>query len=138
MMRVLSFIQATVLVALCLPSHGLAWSEQAGSINGLWRLAGVMPAGVPSEEVPKGMNDRYFYWFQNNGTVVLVIESGDRREQRKGAWKQDGNEVMIVWETGVRSLVRVVKLGDKHMILTGLTIFLRRWESRTSWKLCNT
>lgn len=122
MLRVLGFIPAIVLVALCLPSQGLSWGEQVGSIKGLWRLAGVMPAGVPSQEVPKGMSDRHFYWFQENGTVVLVIESGDSREQHKGVWKQNGNEVAIVWESGIRSVVRVVNLGDRHMILTGLDV----------------
>ena len=120
--NVLPMLMIALVAVTALPAAGWSWSEEAGSVRGLWRLAGVMPAGVPSEEVPEGMSDRQFYWFYDNGTVSLVVETPDGTTRHKGVWKQNGNEVLIVWESGVRNMVRVVKLGEKHMILTGLDI----------------
>lgn len=96
-----------------------SWGQEAGSISGLWRLAGVMPAGMPSREIPEGF-EAQLYWFQHNGTVSFIVESSERRSQITGKWKQSGNNVTIAWENGGRNEIKVVTLGENHMILTGL------------------
>ena len=84
-------------------------------------LAGVMPAGFPSREIPEGFQ-RQFYWFHHNGTVSVIVGSLPRRSQIKGKWKQSGNDVTIAWKKGGRNVVKVVVLGENHMILTGLDV----------------
>lgn len=99
-----------------------AWSEEPGSISGLWRLAGIMPAGAPWEEIPGGIDERQFYWFHDDGMVSLIMESQESRTRLTGRWKQAGNSVTITWEDGAQSAVRVVKLSENYMILTGLDV----------------
>jgi hypothetical protein len=111
-----------ILVTVVLHVPSTALGQRLSSMNGLWVLAGVMPAGLPMEEVPKGINERHFYWFHDDGTVSLRIETVGGSSEHKGVWKQNGNRVVIVWENGVKNLVRVVTLAERSMILTGLDV----------------
>lgn len=120
-MLIFRVIWIIVLVAILhVPSPCLG--QRLGTLNGLWLLAGVMPAGLPMEEVPKGLTERHFYWFNDDGTLVLRIETANGRSDHKGLWKQDGNRVVILWENGVKNRVRVVTLAQRSMILTGLDV----------------
>ena len=119
------FVRLTwIVVAVAVLAHvpSLASCQGATSVEGLWILAGVMPAGVPMEETPKGLTEREFYWFHENGTLLMTVESDTGRSKHKALWKQDGNRLVIVWENGVKNLVRVVRIGGNSMILTGLGV----------------
>lgn len=116
----LMWIVVVVATVVCVPS--LSMCEQTTTVEGLWVLAGVMPAGVPMEEVPKGLTERHFYWFQEDGTLMMTVESPQGRSKHKALWKQDGNRLVIVWANGVKNLIRVVRIGGNSMILTGLDV----------------
>jgi hypothetical protein len=122
MLNYCTVIGATVVFFLQLCAADRGWGEQAGSVIGLWRLAGIMPAGVPTEEIPEGLTDRYFYWFYGDGTLALLQETEEGKTSHRGAWKQKENEIVITWENGVQNLVRVVKIGENYMILTGIGV----------------
>jgi len=114
-----------VVLACCLapgaPAPG--WSELAGSVVGLWGLAGVMPAGAPANEVLTGLRDSQVYWFLDDGTLSMFQETEEGRITHRGTWKQNGNDIVITWENGEENLVRVVKIGESYMMLTGLGVF---------------
>ncbi|MDQ7781788.1 MAG: hypothetical protein RDU20_02850 [Desulfomonilaceae bacterium] len=97
-------------------------AQKISTLNGLWLLAGVMPAGVPMDEVPQGLNEKQFYWFHEDGSLSMTMESQLGSAKHKGVWKLDENRLVITWENGVRNLVRVVTLGERSMILTGLDV----------------
>jgi hypothetical protein len=109
---------AMVLTTLCqLPA--VALNRAGGSMNGLWRLAGVMPAGVLSEERPEVLNGQIFYWFLDDGSVTLMNDTAKRPKQQSGRWQQRGDQIAIVWKSGLRLLIRVVKSEKDSIILTG-------------------
>jgi len=116
----ITWVLAALAMSLCVPSQGCA--QRLSTLSGLWILAGVMPAGVPMEEVPKGLTEKQFYWFHDDGTLLMTVESDLGNTKHKGVWKQDGNRLVIIWENGVKNLVRIVRLGESSMILTGLDI----------------
>ncbi|MEW6137218.1 MAG: hypothetical protein AB1733_03225 [Thermodesulfobacteriota bacterium] len=98
------------------------WSEEVGTVWGLWRLAGVMPAGVVTEDAPSGLGEQHLYWFHEDGTISLLSGATGQGTDRKGRWKQAGNDVTIVWNDGHRDVVKVVRLGENYMILTGFDV----------------
>jgi len=115
-----------VFVQLCGPTS--CPSQHAGTVQGLWRLAGVMPAGAPTQEIPKGPKESYLYWFNLDGTVILMQETEEGKSILRGAWKENqdlentGYQVVITWENGSINTVRVVKIMENYMILTGLGV----------------
>jgi hypothetical protein len=117
---VMTWVLVTVAMSLHMPSVGCA--QRLSTLSGLWTLAGVMPAGVPTEEVPKGLTEKQLYWFHENGTLSMTVESDLRSTLHKGVWKLDGNRLVITWENGVRNLIGIVRLGEHSMILTGLDV----------------
>jgi hypothetical protein len=115
-----------VFVAMALTtlfqSPAVALNRAGGSINGLWRLAGVMPAGVLSEERPEVLDGQIFYWFLGDGSVTLLNDTANRPKQQRGRWQRRGNQIAIVWESGLRLLIRVVKSEKDSIILTGFDV----------------
>lgn len=116
----MAWVLVALAVSLSVPPLGCA--QKLSTLSGLWILAGVMPAGVPMEEVPKGLDEKQSYWFSDDGTLSMTVESELGTIKHKGVWKLNGNRLVIIWENGVKNLVRVVRLGDRSMILTGLDI----------------
>ena len=115
------WIFVAVAMSLHLPPS-LVCAQRLSTLSGLWMLAGIMPAGVPKEEVPKGLTEKQLYWFYENGTLLMTVETDLGSTNHKGVWKLDGNKLVIIWENGVRNLVRVVRIGEHSMILTGLDV----------------
>jgi hypothetical protein len=115
----------SVFVAMALatlfPSLAIALNLEGG-IDGLWRLAGVMPAGVLSEERPEILDGQLFYWFLADGSVTLLSDTANGLKQERGRWQQRGNQIAIVWESGLRLLIRVVKSEKDSIILTGFDV----------------
>ncbi len=116
----MTWLLAAAAMSLCVPSQ--CGAQKISTLGGLWILAGIMPAGVPTEEVPKGLIEKQFYWFHENGTLSMTVESDAGSTKHKGVWRLNGNRLVIIWENGVRNLVRVVRLGERSMILTGLDV----------------
>ncbi len=116
----MTWVVVAVAVSFQMPT--LCPAQKLSTLNGLWILAGIMPAGVPMEEVPKGLTERQLYWFHEDGTLLMTVESDLGSTRHKGVWKLDGNRLVIIWENGVRNLIRVVRLGERSMILTGLDV----------------
>ncbi|MFH1117317.1 MAG: hypothetical protein V1792_25645 [Pseudomonadota bacterium] len=116
---------AWVLVAAAMTFHvpSQCFGQKIGTLGGLWILVGIMPAGVPMEEVPKGLIEKQFYWFHENGTLSMTVENDDAgATKHKGVWNLDGDRLEIVWENGVKNMARIVRLGESSMILTGLDV----------------
>jgi hypothetical protein len=91
------------------------------SVKGLWRLMGVMPAGVPSEEVPDRLDGFLCYWFHEDGTVTMLTESKGGRGRQSGMWRQKGRTVVIIWESGMRQSVQVVRNEGDSLFLAGFS-----------------
>jgi hypothetical protein len=92
---------------------------QRRSVQGLWRLMAVMPAGVPSEEIPDGFGGYLCYWFHDDGTVTLIRDRQSSTTRNKGVWRQKGRNLTIIWKTGTRLILRVVRKRNDSLILTG-------------------
>jgi len=84
----------------------------------------VMPAGVPSEEVPQQLASLVEYWFHSDGTLTLVTGSGTRESgrRRKGVWRQSGRNVVVTWKTGERLRIKIVRFENGSIILTGFDV----------------
>jgi hypothetical protein len=109
-------------LATLFQSPAVALNREGGSINGLWRLAGEMPAGVLSEERPEVLDGHIFYWFLGDGSVTFLRDTANGLKRQRGRWQQRGNQIAIVWESGLRLLIRVVKSEKDSIILTGFDV----------------
>jgi hypothetical protein len=110
---------ALITIGLALASSANCADSLVYSVQGLWRLMGVMPAGVPSEEVPDRLDGFLCYWFHDDGTVTMLTETRDGRGKQSGRWKQKGRTVVIIWETGMRQSVQVVRNEGDSLFLAG-------------------
>lgn len=106
-------------VVFCSFSQSFGQGLDDFDVRGLWRLMGVMPAGVPSEEVPDRLDGYLCYWFHGDGTVTMMTESRDGRDRQAGMWKQKGRTVLIVWESGMRQSVQIIRNEGNSLFLTG-------------------
>jgi hypothetical protein len=113
---------AGIVLAILFQSPAVANNWEAGGINGLWRLAGVMPAGVLSEERPEVLDGYLFYWFLDDGSITLLSDTADGAKRQRGRWQQRGNQIVIAWESGLRLSIRVVKSEKDSIILTGFDV----------------
>jgi hypothetical protein len=113
---------ASMVLAMLFQSPIAAMSGEGGSPKGLWRLVSVMPAGVLSEEKPEVLDGYLFYWFLDDGTVTLLDDTAGRPKQQRGMWRQSGDKIVIVWESGLRLSIRVVKSEKDSIILTGFDV----------------
>lgn len=111
------FMSACIVAAAC--GDGRALEPDGPAISGLWRLTGIMPAGIPSEEIPGRLDTFQGYWFHHNGTVTLVDDRKMERTRVTGTWRQKGDKILIVWRSGVRMVIRVVRAEPNFLILTG-------------------
>ncbi len=103
-------------------SPALANHREAGNIRGLWQLASVMPAGVPAEERPETPGGSLFYWFTPDGCVTLLDDTDGGIKRQRGVWRQRGNQIAIVWESGLRLSIKVVKSEKDSIILSGFDV----------------
>jgi hypothetical protein len=113
---------ASMVLAMVFQAPGALANRQESSINGLWRLAGVMPAGVISEEVPEVFEGCLFYWFFDDGRVILLRDTAGLRERQQGVWRQNGDQILIIWGSGLKLLIRVVKSEKDSIILAGFDV----------------
>lgn len=120
--RISSAVVAGMVLAMLLQSSVAAVNRGEGNIKGLWRLVGVMPAGVLSEERPEVIDGYLFYWFLDDGTVTLLNDTADGTKRQRGKWRKSGNQIVILWETGLRLSIRVVKSEKDSIILTGFDV----------------
>lgn len=111
-----------IVLAMLFQSPAGAMNFEGASVNGLWRLAGVMPAGVLSEERPEVLDGNLFYWFLEDGGVTLLNDTANGTKRQRGRWQQRGNQIVIVWESGLRLSIRVVKSEKDSIILTGFDV----------------
>jgi hypothetical protein len=111
-----------IVLATLFQSPAVAMNLEGGSVIGLWRLAGVMPAGVLSEERPEVLDGNLFYWFLEDGGVTLLNDTANGTKQQRGRWQQRGNQIVMVWESGLRLSIRVVKSEKDSIILTGFDV----------------
>ncbi len=100
----------------------VAMSWEGGSVSGLWRLTGVMPAGVLSEERPEVLDGYLFYWFLGDGSVTLLHNTADGTKRQRGRWQQRGDQLVIFWESGLGLSIRVVKSEKDSIILSGFDV----------------
>ncbi len=102
-------------------SCNLGWSleGQSRSVQGLWRLMGLMPAGVPAEEVPGELAEHVWYWFHDDGRLAVFNDRRNSATRNTGLWRQKGSKLTIVWKTGTRLILRVVRKTEDSLILTG-------------------
>jgi hypothetical protein len=122
MARIGCAVFASMVLAMLFQSPLAAMSREGGSIKGLWRLVSVMPAGVLSEEKPEVQNGYLFYWFLDDGSVSLLNDAAGRTKQQRGMWRQSGDNILIIWESGLRLSIRVVKSEKDSIILTGFDV----------------
>jgi hypothetical protein len=119
-------IVAPLILAACLVAGGEAQVQCFGletpSVIGLWRLMGVMPAGVPSEEMPEQLTHHLYYWFHGDGKVTVLNGDGEEKKRKVGIWNQKGAEVVIVWNTGYKLHLRIVRSAKDFMIISGFDI----------------
>ena len=113
---------AGILLMMLLRSPVSAINWEGGGIHGLWQLVSVMPAGVPSEERPEVIDGYLFYWFLGDGTVTLLTVTSDGTKRQKGVWRQSEDQLVILWESGLRLTIRVVKSEKNSIILTGFDV----------------
>lgn len=113
---------ASMVLAMFFQSSLAAMSREGGSIKGLWRLVSVMPAGVLSEEKPEVLNGYVFYWFLDDGSVTMLNDTAGGTKQQRGMWRQSGDNILIIWESGLRLSIRVVKSEKDSIILTGFDV----------------
>lgn len=111
-----------IVLAMLFQSPAVAMNLGGGRVIGLWRLAGVMPAGVLSEERPEVLDGNLFYWFLEDGGVTLLNDTANGTKRQRGRWQQRGNQIVIVWESGLRLSIRVVKSEKDSIILTGFDV----------------
>ena len=113
---------ASMVLAMLFQSPIAAMSREEGSLKGLWRLVSVMPAGVLSEEKPEVLDGYLFYWFLDDGSVTLLNDTASGTKQQRGMWRQSGDKIVIIWESGLRLSIRVVKSKKDSIILTGFDV----------------
>ncbi len=111
-----------MVLVMLLQSPIAAMNREEGNIKGLWRLVSVMPAGVLSEERPEVIDGYLFYWFLGDGTVTLLSDTADGTKSQRGMWRKSGDQIVIIWETGLRLSIRVVKSEKDSIILTGFDV----------------
>lgn len=92
------------------------------SVEGLWRLMAVMPAGIPSEETPQQLTRRLYYWFHGDGAVTVLNDDGEVKKRKVGVWKQKGSEVVIIWHSGHKVRLRIVRSAQNVMIVSGFDL----------------
>lgn len=117
-----SAVFAGMVLAMLLQSPIAAMSREGGNLKGLWRLVSVMPAGVLLEEKPEVLDVYLFYWFLDDGSVTLLNDTVGGAKQQRGIWRQSGDEIVIVWKSGLRLSIRVVKSEKDSIILTGFDV----------------
>ena len=122
MARIGFAVFAGMALAMLFQSPIAAMNREGGSINGLWRLVSVMPAGVLSEEKPEVLDGYLFYWFLDDGSVTLLSDTAGRIKQQRGMWQQSGDRIIIIWKSGLRLSIRVVKSEKDSIILTGFDV----------------
>ena len=119
-------IVAPLLLAACLVAGGetpvRCFGVETSSVAGLWRLMAVMPAGVPSEETPEGLTSHLYYWFHGDGDVTVLNDDGEARKRKVGVWKQKGDDVVIVWDTGYKVRLKIVRSAKDFMIISGFDL----------------
>jgi hypothetical protein len=113
---------AGMALAMLFQSPIVAMNREGGSIKGLWRLVSVMPAGVLSEEKPEVFDGYLFYWFLDDGSVTLLSDTAGLTKQQRGMWQQTGDKIAIIWKSGLRLSIRVVKSEKDSIILTGFDV----------------
>jgi hypothetical protein len=95
---------------------------ETASVAGLWRLMAIMPAGVPSEETPQQLSRHLYYWFHGDGALTVLNDHGEAKKRKVGVWKQKGTEVVIVWDTGYKVRLRIVRAAKDFMIISGFDL----------------
>ena len=115
-------VLASIVLAMLFHSPVSSNNLEGGNIRGLWQLASVMPAGVPAEERPEVPGGSIFYWFTPDGRVVFLDDTSGGIKRRRGVWRQRGNQIAIVWESGHRLSIRVVKSEKDSIILSGFDV----------------
>lgn len=115
-----AFAGMVLVILLQSPVASMNWEE--GNIKGLWRLVSVMPSGVLSEERPDVIDGHLFYWFLDDGSVTLLNDTANGTKRQRGMWRKSGNQIVIIWETGLRLSIRVVKSEKDSIILTGFDV----------------
>jgi len=113
---------AAIGIAFFCQSTVASLNRDVGGVKGLWRLVSVMPAGVLSEERPEVLDGYLFYWFLDDGSVTLLSDTAGETKQQRGMWRQSGDQIVIVWESGSRLSIRVVKSEKDSIILTGFDV----------------
>ncbi|MGO9568300.1 MAG: hypothetical protein ACLP5H_12235 [Desulfomonilaceae bacterium] len=111
-----------MVLAMLFQSPAASVNREGGSIKGLWRLASVMPAGVLSEERPEFFDGYLYYWFLDDGSVTLLNDTAGGTKRQRGMWQQRGDQIVIIWESGLRLSIRVVKSEKDSIILTGFDV----------------
>jgi hypothetical protein len=123
---VIARIAAPLFLVACLVAGAetpvLSFGAESPSVEGLWRLMAIMPAGVPSEETPQQLTRHVYYWFLGDGTVTVLNDNGEAKKGKVGVWKQKGAEVVIVWNTGYRVRLRIVRSAKNFMIISGFDL----------------
>ncbi len=113
---------ASLVLAMLFHSPVFSNNRDGGSIKGLWQLASVMPAGVPTEERPEVLSGSLFYWFTPDGRVTLLDDTDGGIKRQRGVWRQRGDQIVIVWESGLRLSIKVVKSEKGSIILSGFDV----------------